>query len=192
MTTLFNFKKAVKKVKVLGERLVDLLIEVDVDGKYYAPMSSEETVATVYDFNEFKQLRKSEDDKIITQVTKTLVLANKVAEQNKTTVKYITNWKDFQSETEMHIFTDDDGKRGVRQSAILTYSSDKNAEVVFGEHEKRNGEFIYSRAPMGFRPNEMYVVVKKHTNFEFQGPKPVDIQREVICFVPSMYMTKIG
>lgn len=63
MTILFNIKKAVKKAKVLGEQLVDLLIEVDVDGKYYAPMSARENVATVYNFNEFKQLRKQEDDK---------------------------------------------------------------------------------------------------------------------------------
>lgn len=192
MTILFNIKKAVKKAKVLGEQLVDLLIEVDVDGKYYAPMSARENVATVYDFNEFKQLRKQEDDKILTQVTKTLVLANKVAEQNKTTVKYITNWNEFQRATEMDIMTDEDGQRGIRQSAILTYSSDKRAEVIFGEHEKRNGEFIYSRASMGFREKEMYVVVKKNTTFEFQGPKQVDIQREIICYVPSMYMTKIG
>jgi len=179
--------KVFAKVKEVGTKAMDYFVDMKVEENNYAPINPEP--ATIYNFNEFRAIRKREESEVLKQVVKVVARASEIADNENVPVRYVS-WDTFNKAITVNVETNA-SKKGIRQSAHINYSSDTQA-LKLGYNEMIDGIQGLVREPQGFKETEMYVIVKKNTEYDFSTPSSVEITKEVFCYVPARYMTKIG
>lgn len=184
MTKLAN---VFAKVKEVGTKAMDYFVDMKVEENNYAPINPEP--ATIYNFNEFRAIRMREESEVVKQVMKVVAHASKVASELDVPVRYVS-WETFNKAITVNVETNANHK-GVRQSAHIDYSSDNNTHKL-GYNELIDGIPGLVREPQGFKETEMYVIVKKNRDYDLTSPNPLTVTKEVFCYVPARYMTKIG